>query len=429
MRPNRLRTLSFWAAAGVLITFAGVLPAEVPLHSDADGNVWFRTPNDTVLQVAANGDVSIDGRVLVNCRERPQAEVETRLGKAECRGLYVEVEDSYGNELEVYSNYAEAEDDDGNEYEIQLGASPVGGSIEVSRDWRGTGTRYRAADTDRILVELGAVDEGDVIRLALAGDVLFDFDSTAIREEAAEKLAKAAHVIRQRSVGEVFVVGHTDSVGSDEYNRKLSRERAEAVMSWLSRHQGIPAAVMVGRGMGATKPVAHNTMPDGSDDPAGRAKNRRVEILLAEREGVDLDAIVSGAVRAADEAVAVAGDAVRAAESGLRAGGVEISEGGVRVGGVTVGTGGRVVGDETPASCKSGDTCNFSCLEGDCRMTCEADATCDFSCPGGDCDMRCRPGAVCTFGCTGGDCHFVCAEGFTRCRTSCLGGECTRSGD
>lgn len=447
MKPIRLRTISIWAAAGVLITFAGVLLADEPLYSDADGNVWFRTPNDTVLKVAANGDVSIDGQVIVNCRERPPGEVKTRQGKVQCVGDVVEVEDRFGNELEVYSNHAEATDDDGNEYELMLGGS----SVVVPGDWRGAGTHYRAADTDRILTELGAVEEGDVIRLALAGDVLFDFDSTAIRDDAAAQLAKAAHVIRQRSVGEVYVVGHTDSVGGDDYNLKLSRQRAEAVMSWLNGHEGIPDAIMVGRGMGSGKPVAHNTMPDGSDNPAGRAKNRRVEILLAEREGVDLNAIAAGAVRAGEQAVRAGGQAVRAGEQAVRAseqaaaavgevvsvdeggvgvGGVEVSPGGVTVGGVTVGTGGKsqMVGNKTPTSCKSGDKCSFSCLVGSCEMICEADAGCDFACPGGHCEMRCRPGAVCAFGCAGGHCRFVCAEG-SECRISCLGGDCTRSED
>lgn len=416
MRPNRRRFLSFWAAAGVLVTLAGVLPAdESPLNSDADGNVWFRTPNDTVLKVAANRDVSIDAQVLINCRERPQGEVETRLGKAECRGDFVEVEDSFGNELEVYPSHAEAEDDDGNKYEVMLGGSPP--SVRVSGDWRSAGTSYRAADADRILRELGAVEKDDVIRLALAGDVLFDFDSTAIRDQAAGQLGKAALVIRQRSVGKVYVVGHTDSVGTDEYNRKLSQKRAEAVISWLNGHEGIPQEVMVGRGMGSTQPVAYNTMPDGSDNPAGRAKNRRVEILLAEREGVDLNAVVSGAVRAAEQAVDTAGDAVRAAQQA-----VDLARG------VTGGIGGTTqrVGDETAKLCKSGDTCSYSCLEGNCRMTCESDANCNYACPGGDCEMRCRPGAVCTFGCAGGNCHFDCAEG-SRCKTSCMGGECTHS--
>ena len=424
MKPARLRNLPAWAAIGVFVATAGVLLAQMPLSEDAEGNVSFRTPNGTVLKVAANADVSIDGQVLINCRDRPQGQVSTRGGKAECAGAFAEVEDSFGNELEVYPTLAEAEDDDGNDYEIPLSKSPLGGSVRigsggvVSGDWRDVGGPYRAADTERLLVELGAVEDGDVIRLALAGDVLFDFGSDAIRADAADKLTQAAQVIRQRSVGEVYVVGHTDSVGGDEANQKLSERRAAAVISWLDRNQGIPAAVLVGRGMGSRKPVAHNTMPDGSDDPAGRARNRRVEILLATREGVDL--------------VDVAG-LVQVGPAGVKVGGVEMTAGGVRVGGVTVGTtgtvagvGGQVVDEEAPASCKTGHVCSFSCPSGNCVMTCEAGATCQMTCSGGNCNMRCNPGANCDLACSGGDCRFACPLGSV-CQTSCTGDGCRRS--
>ena len=449
------------------------------MSQDADGNIWFRTPNRTVIKVAIDGEVSIDGRVLINCRESPGGEVDLDAGEVECYGGYIEAEDRFGNELEVYPTIAEAEAADGSEYSLPLVRSPVqvrvslsggevkvetavetvtvgaggetrvttageevivdgddyrirAGGLEVSGDWRGAGTRYGSADTDRVLVELGATRQGDLIQLALSGDILFDFDSTAIQPDAGEQLAKAAHVIRQRSVGEVYVVGHTDSVGQDAYNQKLSQERAVAVMGWLSRHEGIPASVMVGRGLGSSKPVAHNTMPDGSDDPAGRARNRRVEILLATREGVDL-VDVAGLVRVSGQGVEVAGGAVRVDEGGVRVGGVEVTSDGVKVGGVTVGTGGasaggaraRVVGDDVPAFCKSGETCNLSCPHGDCTLICEDGARCDFSCSGGDCAMRCAPSASCDFSCTGGDCIFDCRAG-SDCRTSCTGRGCIR---
>ena len=72
-----------------------------------------------------------------------------------------------------------------------------------------------------------------------------------------------------------------DSVGDDTYNPKLSEARAIAVMRWLNVNEGIPLELMRGQGMGAKKPIVHNTHPDGSDDPAGRAKNRRVEIRFS----------------------------------------------------------------------------------------------------------------------------------------------------
>ena len=146
-------------------------------------------------------------------------------------------------------------------------------------------TRSTEYDTEQVLVELGAKTVDDTIQLQLAGDVLFDFDSSAIRPDAAVQLAKVAHVLRDRSVGEVTLVGHTDSIGTDQYNQKLSEARAVAVMRWLNQKEQIPAALMVARGVGSTKPIAYNTMPDGTDNPSGRAKNRRVEIGFGTSEG------------------------------------------------------------------------------------------------------------------------------------------------
>jgi outer membrane protein OmpA-like peptidoglycan-associated protein len=160
----------------------------------------------------------------------------------------------------------------------------VGGSVEIAGDWRDAGpSSYGAADTDRLLIELGAREESGQLHLGLAGDVLFDVDSSAIRPAGAAELRKLAHVLRQRAAGEVRLVGHTDSLGTDEHNLELSQARAAAVMSWLNREAGIPAQLMVGQGMGSTQPIAYNTQPDGSDNPAGRARNRRVEILFASR--------------------------------------------------------------------------------------------------------------------------------------------------
>lgn len=158
----------------------------------------------------------------------------------------------------------------------------LGASVEVSGGWRAAShSSYRTSDTDRLLLELGATEDNGQLRLGLAGDVLFDLDSAAIRPPGATELRKLAHILRQRAAGEVRVVGHTDSLGTDDHNLKLSQARAVAVMRWLNGEEGIPTQLMVGQGMGSKKPVAYNTLPDGSDNPAGRAKNRRVEIFFA----------------------------------------------------------------------------------------------------------------------------------------------------
>lgn len=299
------------------------------------------------------------------------------------------------------------------------------GVVEVSPNWRSAGTHYRSADTARILVELGAVEEGDAVRLALGGDVLFDFGSAAIRADAAEQLAKVAHLVRQKSVGQVLVVGHTDSVGGAAANQRLSEARASAVVAWLSHNEGIPGTVLRSRGMGSSKPVAYNMRPDGSDNPAGRALNRRVEFLLATRAGVDLAQRAETVIRIGDGEIDIGGGEVRVKRDSIVLGG----PGGVEVTGTGVRIGADVADDEDSGGdvmCDAGESCRSSCPAGDCSMACSASASCHYSCSGGDCTMRCAKGATCEFSCSGGGCTFVCPKG-SSCHTSCSAGGCTRT--
>lgn len=315
-----------------------------------------------------------------------------------------------------------------------------GQDVQVSGDWRDRESAYGDADVEAILVQMGARQTADTIRVALGSDILFDFDSTAIRADAAATLGQVAQVIRERSRGDVYVLGHTDSVGENAYNQSLSEQRAAAVIAWLGTNEGIPTSIMLGRGMGETRPVAHNTLPNGQDDPRGRARNRRVEVVLATREGVDL----RSAVETTD--VQVAGTAVRVEEGvgsrrvrvGETAIDVEESTDGrtVRVGGMEVRTGGSEAGaagvaverstvqSNGSSVCESGEECDLTCTAGACDVTCEPGSICDVSCSGGACRMSCAEDAECDFECSGGACVFACAEGST-CETSCSGGACT----
>lgn len=100
--------------------------------------------------------------------------------------------------------------------------------------------------------------------------VFFDFDKATIKPESAGTLTKAAALIAATK-GPVEIQGHTDAVGADAYNQKLSEARAAAVKTWLAGH-GIAADRLTSHGYGKTMPVADNATD------AGRAKNRRVEL-------------------------------------------------------------------------------------------------------------------------------------------------------
>lgn len=132
---------------------------------------------------------------------------------------------------------------------------------------------------DAVLKDLDAKVTPQEVRIELSADVLFDFDSADLKDEAVGSLKKVAQVIAG-TPGTVTVEGHTDSKGEDAYNQALSERRAASVKDWLVRDGGIDAARIATRGLGETRPKAPNERPDGADDPAGRQQNRRVEITI-----------------------------------------------------------------------------------------------------------------------------------------------------
>ncbi len=109
-------------------------------------------------------------------------------------------------------------------------------------------------------------------------DALFAFDKSTLSPDAEQTLSVLGPMLK-RSSGPIRIDGYTDSIGSDAYNITLSEKRAETVRNWLSAHGYIAAATPYA-GRGKADPVAPNSNADGSDDPAGRAKNRRVEIVV-----------------------------------------------------------------------------------------------------------------------------------------------------
>ena len=119
------------------------------------------------------------------------------------------------------------------------------------------------------------------VRIDLAADVLFDFDKADILPKAQSTLKHAADIVREKAKGTARLEGHTDAIGSDARNQKLSEQRAEAVKSWFVEKESLRNVSFTTKGYGASRPVAPNKKPDGSDDPDGRQKNRRVEIVIS----------------------------------------------------------------------------------------------------------------------------------------------------
>ncbi len=140
---------------------------------------------------------------------------------------------------------------------------------------------FRVEDLAGKIEELQIKETELEIRIELAADVLFDFDKANIREQAKDALKRAGEIIREKAKSTVRIEGHTDAKGSDSYNQKLSLRRANSVKVWLVQKEGLVKVQFSTTGFGAKNPVAPNTKPDGADDPDGRQKNRRVEIIIA----------------------------------------------------------------------------------------------------------------------------------------------------
>jgi outer membrane protein OmpA-like peptidoglycan-associated protein len=105
-------------------------------------------------------------------------------------------------------------------------------------------------------------------------DVLFDTGKFSLRPEAREKLAKVAGIVSGHPGLRLDVEGHTDSVGTDDYNQQLSEERGGSVRDYLIE-QGMVGSSVSSKGFGKTQPIASN------DTAVGRQQNRRVELVIS----------------------------------------------------------------------------------------------------------------------------------------------------
>lgn len=144
----------------------------------------------------------------------------------------------------------------------------AGGAVGVYQDRQEAELRRRTAGTG---IEVSR--DGDVIKLNLPDGVTFDFNRADLKSQFYPALDQVASTMAEYNQTIVEVSGHTDSVGSDDYNQRLSEQRANAVANYLSG-RGLMRERFEVVGMGERYPVADNN----SDD--GRARNRRVEIRV-----------------------------------------------------------------------------------------------------------------------------------------------------
>src|SRR5581483_1955723 len=134
-----------------------------------------------------------------------------------------------------------------------------------------TALRERLRQQLNMILETRETQRGLIVNI---NDVLFDFNKYTLKPGAREKLAKVSGILLAYPGLKVQLEGHTDAIGSDDYNQKLSEERADSVRSYLVT-QGVPADTVTAIGLGKANPVATN------DTAAGRQQNRRVEMVVS----------------------------------------------------------------------------------------------------------------------------------------------------
>ena len=135
------------------------------------------------------------------------------------------------------------------------------------------------AQAPQKVVKVKPVTKGCTEKLTLGADALFAFGEATLTPTAQKTLALLGPTISKAGKHPVQIYGYTDSIGSEAYNQALSEQRAKSVRNWLAAHGYVKASTPI-KGFGKQHPVAPNTNPDGSDNPQGRAKNRRVEVLI-----------------------------------------------------------------------------------------------------------------------------------------------------
>jgi outer membrane protein OmpA-like peptidoglycan-associated protein len=153
-----------------------------------------------------------------------------------------------------------------------LAGAAAGGGLGYMMDRQESQLREQLAnERAQHAVEVERVRD-DMLKLTLANEVSFDVNSATVKPTFRPSLAKVAEVLKGYDT-KMTIVGHTDSSGSDIFNQQLSERRAEAVRAELIR-DGVPAERLSAIGRGESDPRADNSTE------AGRAQNRRVEILV-----------------------------------------------------------------------------------------------------------------------------------------------------
>jgi peptidoglycan-associated lipoprotein len=135
--------------------------------------------------------------------------------------------------------------------------------------------------TNITLDTLMVLDKIELNKIFVLDNIYYEFNEHFITKQAGKELDKLAQILIDNPEIKIELSSHTDSVASVEYNQNLSQKRAESAVNYLIQ-RGISPERMIAKGYGELKPIARNTNPDGTDNRAGRDRNRRTEFKILE---------------------------------------------------------------------------------------------------------------------------------------------------
>ncbi|MCZ4243430.1 OmpA family protein [Pedobacter punctiformis] len=145
----------------------------------------------------------------------------------------------------------------------------------------------QAAEIQKAIPNAEVIREGEGIIVKFDSGILFDFDKTALKDAAKANVQSLAASLNQYPDTDIKIIGHTDSRGTEAYNMGLSERRAAAVKAYAVS-QGVPSSRLVTIGKGFAEPIADN------ETDAGRAANRRVEIVIVANDALKATAEKQG---------------------------------------------------------------------------------------------------------------------------------------
>jgi len=183
-----------------------------------------------------------------------KVESSTNLGHS----LKKSMDEHYGEKFEKMTGEYVVKDEDKNKLYFELFPDPP--EFEVSED-------------------VNLTTDEEEMKVAMPDDVLFDYDSSELKDESATTLDEVIAILETLDAGStIHINGHTDNQGDDKYNMTLSEKRAKAVEAYLTNNGDLSHLTISTKGYGETKPLESN------DDENGRQKNRRVEVVINPKE-------------------------------------------------------------------------------------------------------------------------------------------------